>query len=157
MEDIQKIITRAVYGNRIQTFRNIARIPSGKLEKFKDVLGSAVNGAKIVSASIEGDDKKGKKVRTDVEVELHIWYRSDNDTKVYKANAIFSDMIEVEKQGAEQFSHEDVKVWVKEKPKCVDTAIISENEGDLVAVQLEYALEAEIVGETLLKVKVYRI
>jgi hypothetical protein len=127
------------------------------VEELKQVLGCTINGARIISSSIDGNDNKGKKVRADVEAELHIWYRTDNDTKVYKADAIFSDMIEVEKQGAERFSHEDVKVWVKEKPRCVDTAIISEKEGDLVAVQLEYALEAEIVGETLLNVKVYKV
>lgn len=156
MEDIKKIITRAVYGNRIQTFRNIVSIPTGELEKFKDVLGCTVNGVKVLSTSIEGDDKKGQKVRVDVEFEIHIWYRADNDTKVYKTDAKVSDIIEVAKQGTEQFSNEDVKVWMKEKPKCVDTAIISEKEGDLVAIQLEYVLEAEIVGDTLLNVKVYK-
>ena len=157
MEDIKQIITRAVYGNRIQTYRNIARIATGELEKFKDFLGCYVNGAKVLSASIEEDDKKSKKVKVDVEFEIHIWYRTDNDTKVYKAYTRSSDMIEIEKQGSETFSREDAKAWIKEKPKCVDTAIISEKEGDLVAVQLEYVLEAEVLGETLLNVKVYRI
>jgi hypothetical protein len=156
VEDIKRIITRAVYGNRIQTFRTVVRIPTGELEMFKDVLGCAVSGANILGASIEGDDKKGKKARADVEFKIHIWYRTDNDTKVYKADAKSSDLIEIEKQGTERFSHENVKVWMKEKPKCVDAAVISEKEGDLVAVQLEYVLEAEIVGETLLNVKVYK-
>jgi len=155
VEDTKKIITRAVYGNRIQTFRSIVRIPARELEKLKDVLGCTINGAKILSTSIEGGDKKGIKVRVDIESEIHIWYLTDNDTKVYKIDAKSSDIIEIEKQGAEQFSHEDVSVWMKEQPKCVDTTIISEKEGNLVAVQLEYVLEAEIIGETLLNVKVF--
>ena len=155
MEDTKKIITRAVYGNRIQTIRNIVRIPTREVEKLKDVLGCTINGAKILSTSIEGGDNKGIKVRVNVEFEIHIWYLTDKDTKVYKVDAKSSDIIEIEKQGAEQFSHEDVSVWMKENPKFVDATIISEKEGDLVAVQLEYVLEAEIIGETLLNVKVF--
>lgn len=156
MEDTRKIITRAVYGNRIQTFRNIVRIATGEVETLKDVLGCTINEANVLSASIEEDDKKGIKVRVDVEFKIHIWYRTDNDTKVSKVDAKSSDMIEIEEQGAERFSLEEVSVWMKEKPKCVDTTIISEEEGDLVAVQLEYVLEAEIIGETLLNVKVFK-
>lgn len=155
MEATKKIITRAVYGNRTQTFRNIIRIATDGAGKPKEVLGCTINGAKILNASIEGDYKKGKKIRATVEFEIHIWYQTDQDTKVYKVNAESSDIIEVEKQGAERFSNEDVKVWMKEKPKCIDAAIVSEKEGDLVAVQLEYVLEAEIIGETLLNVKVF--
>ena len=149
MEDNKRIITRAVYGNRIQTVRNTVRIATGDMDEMKDVLGCAVNGAKILSASIEGDDKKGIKVRTTVEFDLHIWYRTDNDTRVHKVNAQSSDIVEIEKQGPERFSHEEVSVRMKEKPKCVDTSIITKKEGDLVAVQLEYVLEAEIIGENI--------
>ena len=156
MEDTKKIITRAVYGNQMQTIRSTVHIATGELEKFKDVLGCTVNGANLLSASIDGEDEKGKKVRADVGFEIHIWYRTDNDTKVYKVDAKSSDIIEIEKQGAERFSHEDVKVRMKEKPQCVDTAIISEKAGDLVAVQIEYVLEAEIIGETILNIKVFK-
>lgn len=156
MEDTRRIITRAVYGNRIQTFRNIVRIATGEGETLKDVLGCTINEARVLSASIDGDDTKGIKVGVNVEFEIHIWYRTDNDTKVSKVDAKSSETIEIEKQGAERFNLEEVSVWMKEKPKCVDTTIISEKEGDLVAVQLEYVLEAEIIGETLLNVKVFR-
>lgn len=156
MEENKKIITRALYGNRIQTFRNIIRVETGETEKLKDVLGCSVNGAKVLSASIEGDDKKSVKVRTEVEFEIHIWYQTDNDTKVSKGNAKSSDIVEIEKQGTARFSHEEVSVRMKEKPKCVDTAIISDEGRELVAVQLEYTLEAEIIGETLLNVKVFK-
>jgi hypothetical protein len=156
VEDIKRIITRAVYGNRIQTVRNTVRIAAGEPEKIKEVLGCAVNGARILDASIEEDVTKGKKVRVNAELEIHIWYRTDSDTKVYRTITETSDIVEVEKQGAERFSHEDVKMWMKEKPKCVGAALVSEKEGDLVAVELEYVLEAEIIGETLLNVKVYK-
>jgi len=155
VEETKKIITKAVYGNRIQTFRNIVRIPVREGEMIKDVLGGTINRAKILSTSIEEDDNRGIKVRVNAEFEIHIWYWSDNDTKVYKVNAESSDIIEIKKQGPENFSHVDVSVWMKEKPEYIDAAVIGENKGDQIAVQLEYALEAEIIGETLLNIKVF--
>jgi hypothetical protein len=125
-------------------------------EKLQDVLGSTIIGAKVLSSSIEGDDQKAVKVKANVEFEIHIWYRTDNDTKVSRTSVKSSDIIEIEKQGAERFKHEKVSVWIKEMPKCVDTAIIREKVVDLVEVQLEYALGAEIIGETLLNVKVFK-
>ncbi len=156
MEDTKKIITKAVYGNRIQTFRNTVRIATGEAEKLKDVLGCTINGSRVLNAFIEGEGKKSIKVRVNTEFEIHIWYRTDTDTKVSKFNANSSDLVEIEKQGTERFSHEEVSVWMKEKPKSVDTTIISGKEGDLVAVQLEYVLEAEIIGETVLSVRVFK-
>lgn len=155
MEETKKIITKAVYGNRIQTFRNIVRVPAREGEMIKDVLGGTVSKAKILSTSIEEDDNRGIRVRVNAEHEIHIWYWSDNDTKVYKVNAESSDIIEIKKQGPENFSHVDVSVWMKEKPVYIDAAVIRENKGDQIAVQLEYTLEAEIIGETLLNVKVF--
>ncbi len=156
MDDNKKIITRAIYGNQIQTFRNIIRIATGEMETLKDVLSCTVNGAKILNASIEGRDKNSIKVRVNSEFEIHIWYMTDSDTNVYKVNAQSSDLIEIVKPGADRFTREEVNAWMKEKPKCIDTTIISEKEGNQVAVQLEYVLEAEIIGETLLNVKVYK-
>jgi len=155
VEDTKKIITRAVYGNRIQTFQNSVRIPTGKAEKLRDILGCTVSGAKILSAFPEEDDKNGKKARVDVLFEIHIWYWADNETKVYKADATTSDVIEFEKQGVESFRNEEVQAWMKEKPKCVDVKLVSGKEEDLVEVQLEYVLEAELIGETMLNVKVF--
>jgi len=87
VENTKKIITRAVYGTRAQAFRNSIRIAIDEAERMKDILGCAINGARVLNAAIEGDDIRGKKVRADVEFEIHIWYRTDQDTKVYKANA----------------------------------------------------------------------
>ena len=155
MEEIKRIITRAVYGNRTQRFQNIVRIPAREMGKLKDVLGGMINGAKVLNTSIEEADNKGIQVRADVEFEVHIWYWSDNDTKVYKTDVKSSDVIAFEKQRSDRFSHEDVRVWMKEKPRFIGASIIREPEGDVVAVQLEYELEAEIIGEALLNVKVF--
>lgn len=155
MEDTKRIITRAVYGNKVQTFRNNIRISTNEGEKLTDVLGCTINGAKVTGASIEGEGEKGKKVRVHVKFDIHTWYRSGNDTKVVKVSAEQSDIIEIAKQGPESYSNEEVHVWMKEAPKCLDTTSRCKTEGNLLAVPVEYVLEAEIIGETELNVRVY--
>ena len=154
MEDAKRIITRAVYGHKTQTFRNIVRIAVGEGEKLTDILGCTITGAKVSGSSIEEDDRKGKKVKVSLRLDIHAWYRSENDTKVSKTNAEFSNIIEIAKQGPENYRNEEVKVLMRRMPKCVEKAIV-QKEGNLAEVQIESELEAEIIGETVLNVKVF--
>lgn len=155
MEDAKRIITRAVYGHKIQTFRNNVRIALSEEENITNILGCTVTGAKISGSSIEDDDNKGKRVKVSLRLDIHIWYRSENDTKVSKANAEITNVVEIAKQGAEDYSNEEVKVWIRQIPKCVDKAAAAQTEGNFAAVQIESELEAEIIGETVLNVKVF--
>lgn len=154
MEDTKKIITRAVFGHINQTFRNTACFVINEEDKCTEILGCTIIGAKVLSSFIEGDDGKSKKVNVKLGFDLHIWYKSKNDTKISKVNAELSDIVEIANQGTENYSHEDVYVWIKGIPKCVDKPVIQKEE-NLVAVQLEYVLESEIIGETAINVKVF--
>lgn len=155
MEDTKKIITRAVYGHKIQTFRNIARIAAGEGETLTDILGCTINGAQVVSSSIEEDFGRGKRVKAVIKFDIHIWYRSENDTRVSKVTAEFPNIIEIVKQGAEFYDHEEVNVWIKQAPNCVDKTVMVQTEGNMAVLQIESMLEAEIIGETTLNIKVF--
>lgn len=154
MEDAKRIITRAVYGHKIQTFRNIVRIAVGEGERLTDILGCTVTGAMITGSSIEEDDGNGKKVKVSLKLDIHAWYRSENDTKVSKTSAEFTNVIVIAKQGPENYKNEEVKVLTRRMPKCVEKAVV-QKEANLVEVQIESELEAEIIGETVLNIKVF--
>lgn len=155
MEDTKKIITRAVFGHINQTFRNTARFAINEEDNHIEILGCTITGAKVLSSSIEGSDVKSKKVKVNLNFDLHIWYQSKGDTKISKVNAELSDIVEIANQGTENYSHEDVYVWIRGIPKCADIPVITQTGGNLVAVQIEYVLEAEIIGETAINVKVF--
>jgi hypothetical protein len=154
VEDTKKIITRAVFGHINQTFRNTARIAINEEDKHTEILGCTITGAKVLRPFIERDEGKSKKVKVNLNFDLHIWYQSKNDTKISKVNAEISDTVEIANQGTETYSHEDVYVWIRGIPKCVDKPAIQAG-GNLAAVQIEYVLEAEIIGETAINVKVF--
>ncbi len=155
MEEVRTIITNAVYGRKEKTFRKIIRVTADEAQINPEVLGCCVCGAKVLSSCIEGDIEEGKKAKAKVKFDIHIWYRTDSDTKVAKVNTEFSDIIEVSKQGAQGFSHEELNVWMKEEPKCLEPVIIGNSEGSQIAVEMEYVLEAEIIGEAVLSVRVF--
>lgn len=155
LEGIRKIVTNAVYGRKAHTYRKIIRVTADEGENNPDVLGCCVCGAKILGSSIEEDIGKGKKARAKVKFDIHIWYRTGSETKVAKISTEFSDVIEIAKQGTETFCDERVSVWMKEEPKCLKPVVIGNPEGNQIAVEMEYILEAEIIGEALISVRVF--
>ncbi|MGE5496070.1 MAG: outer spore coat protein CotE [Burkholderiales bacterium] len=155
MEDSKKIITRAVFGHINQTFRNTVNIAINEEDKDIDILGCKISGAKVLRSSIEGYDGKSKKVKVDLSFGIHVWYKSKDDTRISKVNAVLTDIIDIEKQGTEDFSHEDVYVWIRGTPKCIGKPVVIEAEENMVAVQIEYMLEAEVIGQTVINVKVF--
>jgi hypothetical protein len=144
-----------VYGRKTQTFRKIIRVRAEEGENNLDVLGCFVCGVKVIGSSIDEDTAKSKKIKAKVKCDTHIWYRTENDTTVAKISTEFSDHIEVAKQGSEAFRHEKAGVWIKEEPKCLEPIIIGNPDGNQIAVEIEYVLEAEIIGEAVLSVKVF--
>ncbi len=155
MEDSKKIITRAVFGHINQTFQNTVNIAINEEDKHIDILGCKISGAKILRSSIEGDDGKSKQVKVDLNFGIHVWYKSNDDTRISKVNAVLTDIINIEKQGNEEFSHEDVYVWIRGTPKCIGNPVVVQTGENMVAVQIEYMLEAEVIGETVINVKVF--
>ncbi len=155
MEEVRTIITNAVYGRNEKTFRRIIRVTADEGENDPEVLGCCVCGAKVLSSSIEADIEEGKKAKAKVKFDIHIWYRTGSDTKVAKVSTEFSDIIEVCRQGPQGFSQEKLSVWMKDKPRCLEPVVIDNSEGNQIAVEMEYILEAEIIGKAVLSVRVF--
>ncbi len=155
MEDTKKIITRAVFGHINQTFQNTVNIAINEEDKHIDILGCKISGAKLLRSSIEGGNGESKKVKVSLGFGIHVWYKSKNETRISKVNAEHTDIIEIAKQGTENFSNEDVYVWIRGTPKCIDKPVVIQTGENLVAVQIEYMLEAEVIGETVINVKVF--
>ncbi len=56
-------------------------------------------------------------MKVETALEIHLWYWSDKETKVYKVDVNSIDMIEFEKHRADRFRHEDVSAWIIDKPR----------------------------------------
>ncbi|MGD9579606.1 MAG: outer spore coat protein CotE [Syntrophorhabdus sp.] len=153
MEEIKKIIARAAYGQNIKSFSKNIRINiEGK--KPTEILGIIITDAEVSSCALEGNIKNGKVVRINGTFDVHLWYALNGDTKAVKTSNTFSDIVMVYGQESEKYNHEDVRAWIPKTPKCSGTAIVDGPQGPVVTAAVEYKLGAEIVGQTVLNVKV---
>lgn len=155
MKDSRRIIANAVYGRKTQTFRKIIRVSADGGENNPDVLGCSICGVKVIGSTIKEHIGASKRIKAKVKFDIHIWYRTESDTRIAKISTQFSDYIEVAKQGAESFSNEKADVWIKEELRCFKPVFIGSSDGNQIAVEVEYVLEAEIIGEAVLSVKVF--
>lgn len=156
MEEIKKIIAKASYGQDTQSFSKSIFISTYDKKKPVEVLGCIITDAEILSSTLEENVKKGKGVRVNGKFNVHLWYGQSGDTKVAKVGANFSDVVVIDAKGAEKFSGEEVKAWIKSAPKFSKATISESADEPGVSVLAEYSLGAEIVGLTTLNVKVIK-
>ena len=154
MEEIKKIIAKAAYGQGTKSFSKDIHINTNERKKPTEIMGAAITNAQISSSTFEGNVKNGKIVRIKGTLDVHLWYALNGDTKIAKSSTKFSEIVMVSGQEAEKYSNEEVRAWIQEAPRCSGTSIIDGPEGPAVAATVEYALGAEVVGQTTLSVKV---
>jgi len=154
MEQIKKIIAKAAYGQGTKAFSKGIDINTYERKRPTQILGCIITDAEISGCSFEGNVEKGKAVRVNIKFDTHLWYALGNDTKVAKASTKFSDVVTINEKGAEAYSDEEVRAWIKQAPKCTRTSVVDGHEGAGVKAQIEYELGAEIVGLTTLNVRV---
>lgn len=154
MEEIKKIIAKAAYGQGIKSFSKDIHININERKKPTEILGIAITNAEILSSAFEGNIKDGKVIRIKGAFDVHLWYALNGDTKVTKVSSKFSDIVMINGQDAEKYSHEEVRAWIQRTPKCSGTSIVEGPEGPAVKATVEYELGAEVIGQTTLSVKV---
>jgi hypothetical protein len=154
MEEIKKIIAKAVYGRGTQPFSKSIHIGTYEKKKPTEILGCIITDAEVLGYSYEGEAENGKTVRANGKFDVHLWYGLGGDTKVTRLTTKFSDIVTVHAQGAGKYSDEEVRAWIERAPACTKTAITDGPEGPGITVQTEYELGAEIIGQTSLNVKV---
>jgi len=154
MEEIKKIIAKAAYGQGAKAFSKGIDINTYERKRPTQILGCIITDAEILGCSFEGNLEKGKAVRVNIKFDTHLWYALGSDTKVAKVSTKCSDVVTIGAQGAEAYSNEEVRAWIKQTPTCTDTSVAEGHDGAGVRAQIEYELGAEIVGLTSLNVRV---
>lgn len=154
MEVIKKIIAKASYGQDIQSFNKDIHINTYERKKPSEILGCIITGTEILSCSLEENVQNGKGVRVNGKFDVNLWYGLSGDTKVAKVSTNFSDVIVINAEGVEKYKNEEVRAWIEKAPESTGTTIADRQEEPGVAVQVEYELGAEIIGQTALNVKV---
>lgn len=152
---IRTIITNAVYGRAIQTCQTTIYINSNENKRPNKVLGCTITGAQIDECKFEAVTENNMNIRVEGKFEVHVWYELNNDTYVAKSNEKFSEVISVESLCGECYRNKQILAWIGKKPTSTGTMIVNRSGSPSIAVQVEYELGVEVIGEAKLNIVTY--
>lgn len=159
---MRTIVTKAVCGRAVQTCQTTVYVsPKDNIEPNR-VLGCTIKNAKIKENNFEGSPKKSIQLRIDGEFELHVWYEADGDTTVAKSNLKISEMVPVETLESESYSEDEffnkhIIAWISKEPVFMGSMVVNKGGVPKIAIQVEYELSVEIVGEVRINVLSYSL
>ncbi len=156
MEGARKIITKAIYGHKTQEFEKTIEIGAAEGLGPEMVLGGTVTGMEISECSMKHKSSNGCEVVVSGEYEVHIWYQTGNETKIFKEKIQFDNLIAVTTPpDAEAVGHQEMRTWIENQPKCASKLVAHKNpDKNIISVKISYTLGVEIIGESTLYVKI---
>lgn len=146
------IITNAICGKTTQPCQTTVFIAAKGNVEPAQVLGCTITNAKIHESIFEDFSNNNINVRINGEFEIHVWYETNGDTTVSKSNEKFSEVISVptfEGVNAYRGEHlnQNILAWINKDPTSLGTMIVNKCGIPAVAIQVEYELGVEVVGE----------
>jgi hypothetical protein len=158
MEKVKTIITRAVYGAAEKECRQTL-----SLDTYDDtaehgpqnILGCVVQDMRLSNPVLESKGKGEITVGVRGTYVLHVWYQMGDDTRVFKETVEFSQHITVEGQDDCPYSNEEIRAWLVDEPRCVESAIKTEGQDTTVYLDVVYTIHVEVVGEAAIDVRVF--
>ncbi len=159
---MRTIVTKAVCGRAVQTCQTTVYINPKENVEPNRVLGCTIKKAKIKEKNFEGSPKKSIQIRIDGEFELHVWYEVDGDTTVAKSNLKFSEIVPVETLESENYAEDEffnkhITAWISKEPVFLGSMIVNKAGAPKIAIQVEYELGVEIMGEVKINVLSYTL
>ncbi|AOT71522.1 outer spore coat protein CotE [Geosporobacter ferrireducens] len=157
---MRTIITTAVCGNASDVYQTTIHITGNENADPSRVLGCTITNAKIVDSKFENSNIENINVRVNGQFEIHIWYEVNGDTKISKNIAKFSELIQVENIEGISFIEEKcfnqlIIAKINKKSISLGTSVVNISGVPTLAIQVEYELGVEVVGEVRLKVLTY--
>lgn len=148
----KRIITKAVYGRRSSTLTRQVELPIGGEPRPVAVLGQVVANPRIISAEVTGFGA-ARTVRVTGGLDLHIWYRTQEDTRVARMPVQFTEEILVRPAGNEPFRELTATARVVGRPECTEVALLGTSAtGRAFRAEVKLDLEVEVIGVTELDI-----
>ncbi|MCG8502139.1 MAG: outer spore coat protein CotE [Firmicutes bacterium] len=157
---MRTIVTNAVCGRATQTCQTTIYISAEENIEPDRILGCAIRNAAIQENNFEGFTKDNMKIRVNGEFEVHVWYEVNGDTSVSKSYANFSEVVPVESLENKSYYEEEyfnkiITAWISKKPVSLGSMIVNKAGLPAIAVQVEYDLGVEVMGEAKINILSY--
>ena len=160
-DNIRTILTKAVCARGIQLCQSTIYIHPEEDIELKQVLGCFIADTIITKSECENFCSENIDIIVEGEFKVHIWYGTNEDTRISKGSAKFSEIISVENlEGTIYHKKEDlnknISTWINKKPVCVGSMVVNKNGTSTVAIQVEHELGVEVVGEAKINIRSYK-
>lgn len=154
------IITNAVCGRATQPCQTTIFVPSKNNVEPEQVLGCTITNAEICGSKFENYSNNNINIRIDGKFEIHAWYEIKGDTAVSKSTEKFSEVISIESfEGVishkGDFRNKSILAWINQNPIVLGTMIVNKGGIPTIAIQVEYELGVEVVGEAKMNILSY--
>lgn len=156
MEGTRKIITKAIYGHKTERFEKKIEIGANDGAGPEKVLGGTVTGMDIKECVLKQKTASGCQVEISGEYGVHIWYQTDETTKIFKEMISFKNVLDVLTPPEEEtVGHQEMRTWVEKQPECSQKLIKqAKTDENIIEVTITYDLGVEIIGESSMYVKI---
>ena len=147
MNEIREIVTRAVVAKGKKVFNLVEKVKTN--EKPYSILGCWIINHEFEASRIN------EVIKLDGEFEINIWFSTNNNTKT----DIIREMISYKKEIITKTvvkdyleNTDDILARIVQHPTVTNAKIID----DTVQVDITFEIIAEIIGETKMKVTVFK-
>ena len=147
MNEIREIVTRAVVAKGKKVFNLVEKVKTN--EKPYSILGCWIINHEFEASRIN------EVIKLDGEFEINIWFSTNNNTKTdiirevisYKKEIITKNVVKDYLENTD-----DILARIVQHPTVTNAKIID----DTVQVDITFEIIAEIIGETKMKVTVFK-
>jgi spore coat protein E len=147
MNEIREIVTRAVVAKGKKVFNLSEKVQTK--EKPYSILGCWVINHEFEATKLNNT------VKLDGEFEINIWYSTNNNTRTDIIREVISYKKDIEtKTIVKEYleNSDDILARIIQHPTCTNAKI----QEDLIEVDITFEIVAEIIGETKMKVTVFK-
>ena len=147
MNEIREIVTRAVVAKGKKVFNLVEKVRTN--EKPYSILGCWIINHEFEASKIN------EVVKLDGEFEINIWFSTNNNTKTDIIREVISYKKEITtKTVVKEYleNTDDILARIIQHPTVTNAKIID----DIVQVDITFEIIAEIIGETKMKVTVFK-
>ena len=147
MNEIREIVTRAVVANGKKVFNLVEKVKTS--EKPYSILGCWIINHEFEASRIN------EVIKLDGEFEINIWFSTNNNTKTDIIREVISYKKEITtKTIVKDYleNTDDILARIIQHPTVTNAKIID----DTVQVDIIFEIIAEIIGETKMKVTVFK-
>ncbi|TCO71026.1 outer spore coat protein CotE [Marinisporobacter balticus] len=160
--NMRTIITNAICGKATHTCQTTVYINAEDNVAPDKVLGCTITNAEIQGSKFEQFSNNNINIRINGEFEVHVWYEGNGDTNVSKSFSKFSEVIPVESLEGENYYEENyfdkrILAWINKTPVSQGTMIVNKSGLPTIAIQVEYELGVEVIGEARVNILSYSI